>query len=49
MLGGHLAITHTRASTNIGFAAAVGPDDPGDALVEVNDRAVFERLKSDEF
>ena len=46
VLVGLLAHDPEESVDDVGFAAAIGTDDPGDAMVEVDDGLVFKGLKS---
>lgn len=47
MLGRHFAHHPDQRINYIGFTTTIGPDDARDPVIEVNDRAVFEGLKTD--
>ena len=46
MLGGLLTHDPEKCVYDVGFSTAVGAHDPGDTVVELDGRAVFERLKA---
>ena len=47
-LGGLLAQDPADSVADVGFAAAIGTDDGGNAFVEIKDRFIGERLKAEE-